>query len=260
QRVQRQLDLETLPGLQPAVLGAKARQHVFYFLDGAVHVAETLVDQLPHAPGRQQVGEVQQGIELGADTMARRGCLQRGEKPLAAGLGERVDFAVRAVRLAFLPAYHQAFPRELGECGIDRAEARDIEVAEHLLELLRDVVAARFALREDAEAQRFYVQGHGLESVRKVRDGISARYMTQLCKTHQERRIGGSATMIFQRQITVATRGRGTVAVTEEVRDVVRESGVRDGLCNIFIQHTSASLLLTENADPDVRRDLETFL
>jgi len=66
--------------------------------------------------------------------------------------------------------------------------------------------------------------------------------------------------MIFQRQITVATRGRGTVAVTEEVRDVVRESGVRDGLCNIFIQHTSASLLLTENADPDVRRDLETFL
>src|SRR5690606_3886650 len=128
-----------------------------------VHVAETLVDQLPHAPGRQQVGEVQQGIELGADAMARRGCLQRGEKPLAAGLGERVDFAVRAVRLAFLPAYHQAFPRELGECGIDRAEARDIEVAEHLLELLLDVVAARFALREDAEAQRFYVQGHGLE-------------------------------------------------------------------------------------------------
>lgn len=66
--------------------------------------------------------------------------------------------------------------------------------------------------------------------------------------------------MIFQKQFTVATNGRGTFPITAEVRATAHESGVRDGLCNVFIQHTSASLLLTENADPDVRHDLETFL
>ncbi len=57
----------------------------------------------------------------------------------------------------------------------------------------------------------------------------------------------------------VATRGRGTVDITREVERVVSASGATDGLCNVFVHHTSASLILCENADPDVRRDLETF-
>ncbi len=63
-----------------------------------------------------------------------------------------------------------------------------------------------------------------------------------------------------QGQIVVATRGRGTTNITEEVQRVVRESGIATGLCHVFVQHTSASLMLCENADPTVRRDLEAFL
>lgn len=66
--------------------------------------------------------------------------------------------------------------------------------------------------------------------------------------------------MAFQQLISVATHGRGTIDVTGLVQDVVDASGVFTGVCNIFIQHTSGSLLLTENADRQVRRDLETFL
>lgn len=66
--------------------------------------------------------------------------------------------------------------------------------------------------------------------------------------------------MIFQKDLVVETRQRGTTSITGEVASVIRESGVNQGLCHLFIQHTSASLLLTENADPDVRRDLETFV
>jgi secondary thiamine-phosphate synthase enzyme len=57
----------------------------------------------------------------------------------------------------------------------------------------------------------------------------------------------------------VATR-RGLVDVTEAVRRIVKGSGVREGLCTVFIRHTSASLLIQENADPAVCRDLEAFL
>ncbi len=57
----------------------------------------------------------------------------------------------------------------------------------------------------------------------------------------------------------VATRGRGTVDITREVQRAVEAAGVTDGLCHVFVHHTSASLILCENADPDVRRDLETF-
>lgn len=58
----------------------------------------------------------------------------------------------------------------------------------------------------------------------------------------------------------VATRGRGTYDITREVARAVEQSGIDEGLCNVFLHHTSASLILCENADPDVRRDLETFL
>ncbi|MEJ2654997.1 MAG: secondary thiamine-phosphate synthase enzyme YjbQ [Acidihalobacter sp.] len=63
-----------------------------------------------------------------------------------------------------------------------------------------------------------------------------------------------------QYEITVATRGRDSVELTAQVATHVRESGVRIGLCHVFVQHTSASLMLCENADPDVRRDLEAFM
>jgi len=57
-----------------------------------------------------------------------------------------------------------------------------------------------------------------------------------------------------------STAGRGTHDITAAVAKVVSESGVQTGLAHVFVQHTSCSLTITENADPDVRRDLETLL
>jgi secondary thiamine-phosphate synthase enzyme len=65
--------------------------------------------------------------------------------------------------------------------------------------------------------------------------------------------------MISQHTLEFRTRGRGTTDITESVARVVAASGVRTGLCTAFVQHTTASLVLCENADPDVRRDLETL-
>jgi secondary thiamine-phosphate synthase enzyme len=59
--------------------------------------------------------------------------------------------------------------------------------------------------------------------------------------------------------LQVATQ-RGLTEITAAVRGVLSASGVREGLCTVFIRHTSASLLIQENADPAVRRDLEAFL
>lgn len=66
--------------------------------------------------------------------------------------------------------------------------------------------------------------------------------------------------MIKAQSITIATRGRGTYDITAEIARAVRDSAIRSGLCHCFVQHTSASLIICENADPAVRRDLETFL
>ena len=66
--------------------------------------------------------------------------------------------------------------------------------------------------------------------------------------------------MAHQEILEFATRGRGTRDITEEVARVVRDSGIRCGLVQVFVQHTSCSLTITENADPDVRRDLETII
>ncbi len=66
--------------------------------------------------------------------------------------------------------------------------------------------------------------------------------------------------MIKQSILEFRTRGRGTTDITADVQRVVAASGIRQGLCNVFLQHTSASLILCENADPAVRRDLETIL
>lgn len=65
--------------------------------------------------------------------------------------------------------------------------------------------------------------------------------------------------MIHQQSFTVPTRGRGTIEITSEVERIVAASGVRVGLCNVFVRHTSASLIVCENADPSVRQDLERF-
>ena len=66
-------------------------------------------------------------------------------------------------------------------------------------------------------------------------------------KTHQE-------------AVFVEPRGPGLHDITEAVRRVVRAAGIRTGLCNVCLQHTSASLVVQENADPAVLRDLQRFL
>ena len=60
--------------------------------------------------------------------------------------------------------------------------------------------------------------------------------------------------------IEIATRGQGLVEFTPEVETLVAGSGIEDGLCTLVVQHTSASLVVQENADPSARRDLEAFL
>lgn len=59
--------------------------------------------------------------------------------------------------------------------------------------------------------------------------------------------------------MSVATSGRGTYDITREVAKIVGASSARVGLCTVFIHHTSASLIVCENADPTVREDLERF-
>ncbi|MDA8362230.1 MAG: secondary thiamine-phosphate synthase enzyme YjbQ [Gammaproteobacteria bacterium] len=62
------------------------------------------------------------------------------------------------------------------------------------------------------------------------------------------------------RRLSVATGGQGLHEITAAVQSVVRDEGVNEGLCTIFVQHTSASLMVQENADPAVRQDLEQWL
>jgi secondary thiamine-phosphate synthase enzyme len=63
----------------------------------------------------------------------------------------------------------------------------------------------------------------------------------------------------MQRVFNVQTSGAGLYELTREVVRFVRDSGLREGLLTLFVQHTSCSLLVQENADPDVRRDLDEF-
>lgn len=65
---------------------------------------------------------------------------------------------------------------------------------------------------------------------------------------------------MHRRELAIRTTGRGFMELTKEVASVVRESGVAEGLCNIFVPHTSASILAGENWDQSVRRDLEAFM
>ena len=65
---------------------------------------------------------------------------------------------------------------------------------------------------------------------------------------------------VHQDTLDIQTRGRALVDVTTQVARVVAASGVETGLCTVFVQHTSASLVIQENADPSVRRDMERWI
>ena len=66
--------------------------------------------------------------------------------------------------------------------------------------------------------------------------------------------------MFAQAVFDVVTRGRGSYPVTDQIQQQVRDSSISNGLCHVFLHHTSASLVLCENADPDVRTDMDRFM
>ncbi|HHO59452.1 MAG TPA: YjbQ family protein [Thiotrichales bacterium] len=66
--------------------------------------------------------------------------------------------------------------------------------------------------------------------------------------------------MLHQQKLRFSTRGRGTYNISSQIEDCVNASGIQNGICHLFIQHTSASLILCENADKTVREDLDTFM
>lgn len=68
-----------------------------------------------------------------------------------------------------------------------------------------------------------------------------------------------SELIVFAAQFAVSTSGKGTYEITEPVRDIVRQSGVEAGQVTVFVRHTSASLVIMENADPSARSDLHAF-
>jgi secondary thiamine-phosphate synthase enzyme len=65
--------------------------------------------------------------------------------------------------------------------------------------------------------------------------------------------------MTHQATFDIRSRGRGTLEITAEVAAIAAASGIATGVAHVFVQHTSCSLLITENADPEVRADLETL-
>jgi secondary thiamine-phosphate synthase enzyme len=66
--------------------------------------------------------------------------------------------------------------------------------------------------------------------------------------------------VVYQSSFTIATRGRGTYPIAQEVQQRLADSGIDTGIGLVFVHHTSASLILCENADPEVRADLERFM
>jgi len=63
-----------------------------------------------------------------------------------------------------------------------------------------------------------------------------------------------------QDKLIISSHGRGTTEISAEVSQFVRNSGINAGICQLFCQHTSASLIICENADPSVQHDLETHM
>jgi secondary thiamine-phosphate synthase enzyme len=65
--------------------------------------------------------------------------------------------------------------------------------------------------------------------------------------------------IVRQSSFSISTRGRGTMEITDRIRRAVSEAGISVGLATVFVHHTSASLIICENADPSVRTDLERY-
>ncbi|MES1024172.1 secondary thiamine-phosphate synthase enzyme YjbQ [Gloeocapsa sp. BRSZ] len=66
--------------------------------------------------------------------------------------------------------------------------------------------------------------------------------------------------MHYQKILRIPTQGKSLNNVTAKIESIVAESGIEAGICHLFLRHTSASLVIQENADPDVLKDLENFL
>ena len=66
--------------------------------------------------------------------------------------------------------------------------------------------------------------------------------------------------MLNQQQLQFSTSGRGTYNITRQITEAIKKSDVKSGICHLFMQHTSASLILCENADRTVREDLDNYM
>jgi len=66
--------------------------------------------------------------------------------------------------------------------------------------------------------------------------------------------------MLHQQKLRFSTTKRGTYNITPQITEAIGTSGIKNGVCHIFIQHTSASLILCENADKTVREDLNNYM
>ncbi len=66
--------------------------------------------------------------------------------------------------------------------------------------------------------------------------------------------------MLHQQKLRFSTTGRGTYNISKQIAEAIEKSGIKSGVCHLFLQHTSASLILCENADKTVQEDLETYM
>lgn len=66
--------------------------------------------------------------------------------------------------------------------------------------------------------------------------------------------------MQYQKILRIPTQGKSLYNITSKIESLVAESGIETGICHLFLRHTSASLIIQENADPDVLKDLQNFL
>ena len=64
---------------------------------------------------------------------------------------------------------------------------------------------------------------------------------------------------MYQKDFSISTSGQGLIEITNQIEEIVTQSSTHQGLCNVFIKHTSASLLIQENASSDVLADLNNF-
>ncbi|MCL4167941.1 UNVERIFIED_CONTAM: hypothetical protein GTU68_054756 [Idotea baltica] len=64
----------------------------------------------------------------------------------------------------------------------------------------------------------------------------------------------------FQQSLQFTTLGRGTIEITQDIQSAIHSTQIDIGICHVFVKHTSASLIICENADADVRVDLESFM